>query len=156
VYVVEVLEHVARQLRQPPSGRVRGDAEDVYPAAGVLDDEERVELAQRDRVEVKQVAGQDRPGLRLKELRPGRTGPARRGIGPCRVDDLPHGGAADLEAESGEFAVDAAIPRVGFSVARRTVRARTTAGIAGRPGRVYGWSNGGRRVAGASAGSWLV
>jgi hypothetical protein len=31
---------------------VRGDAEDVYPAAGVLDDEERVELAQRDRVEV--------------------------------------------------------------------------------------------------------
>ena len=34
---------------------------------------------QRDRVEVEQVAGQDRLGLRVEELRPGR--PGRRGDG---------------------------------------------------------------------------
>jgi hypothetical protein len=33
-------------LGEPGSGRVGGDAEDVHPAAGVLDDEERVEPVQ--------------------------------------------------------------------------------------------------------------
>jgi len=56
-----------------------GDGEDVHPAAGVLDDEEHVEPVQADRVEMEHVAGQDRLGLRVKELRPGRT--ARRGAG---------------------------------------------------------------------------
>jgi hypothetical protein len=36
----------------------------------VLDDEERVEPVEGDRVEVEDVAGQDRLGLRSKELRP--------------------------------------------------------------------------------------
>jgi hypothetical protein len=58
-----------------------GDAEDVHPPAGVLEDEERVEPVQGDRVEVEQIAGEDRRGLRLAELRPGRSGPARRGAG---------------------------------------------------------------------------
>jgi hypothetical protein len=53
---------------------VRGDAQDVYPTVGVVDDEERVEPVQGDRVEVEQVAGHDRLGLCLEELRPGRTG----------------------------------------------------------------------------------
>ena len=48
-------------------------------------------------------------GLRAEELRPGRSGPPRRGIDPGRVEDLPDGGGADLVAESGELAVDAAI-----------------------------------------------
>src|SRR4051794_38782076 len=48
VEVVEVHEQVARPLGQPRSGRVRGDAQDVYPAAGVFDDEERVEPVQGD------------------------------------------------------------------------------------------------------------
>ena len=43
---------------------MRGDlAEDVYAAGGVLDDEERIQPAQRDGVEVEQVAGQDRVAL---------------------------------------------------------------------------------------------
>jgi hypothetical protein len=41
VGVVEVHEQVAGLLGQPGSGRVRGDAQDVYPTGGVLDDEER-------------------------------------------------------------------------------------------------------------------
>jgi hypothetical protein len=84
VGVVEVHDQVAGLLGQPCSGRVGGDAQDVHPAGGVLDDEERVEPVQGDRVEVKQVAGQDRMCLRLEELRPGRIGPPRRGIDPER------------------------------------------------------------------------
>jgi hypothetical protein len=83
------------------------------PPGGVLDDEERVEPIQGDRVDVEQVAGQDRLCLRSEELRPGRTGPARRGVDPGGVQDFPDGGGADLVAETGEFAVDAAIPPGG-------------------------------------------
>jgi hypothetical protein len=41
-----------------------GDAEDVDAAGGVLDDEERIQPAQGEGVEVKHVAGQDRVRLR--------------------------------------------------------------------------------------------
>jgi hypothetical protein len=77
VGVVEVHEQVAGQLREPGSGRMGGDAEDVDVAGGVLDDEERVEPVQCDRVEVEQVAGHDGLGLRVEELGPGRSGPPR-------------------------------------------------------------------------------
>ena len=56
-----------------------GDAEDVHPTAGVLDDEERVEPVQGDRVEVEQVAGEDRRGLRSRNC--AQVGKARRGAG---------------------------------------------------------------------------
>jgi hypothetical protein len=46
--------------------------------------------------------------------------------------------SADLVAEAVEFAVDAPMAQVGVSVARRRIRARTPAGMAGRPGRVCG------------------
>jgi hypothetical protein len=57
---------------------------------GVLDDEERVEPVQGDCVEVEHVAGQDRLGLRVEELRPGRPGSPRRWVDARRVEDLPH------------------------------------------------------------------
>jgi hypothetical protein len=76
VGVVEVHEQVAGQLREPGFGRMSGDSEDVDVAGGVLDDEERIEPVQSDRVDVEQVAGHDRLGLRVKELRPGRSGPS--------------------------------------------------------------------------------
>jgi hypothetical protein len=62
---------------KPGIGRVGGDAEQVYPAGGVLDDEERVEPVQRDGVEVEQVTGQDGLRLRAQELAPGRSGATR-------------------------------------------------------------------------------
>ena len=37
-----------------------GDTEDVHPAGGVFDDEERVEAGQGDGLEVEQITGQDR------------------------------------------------------------------------------------------------
>ena len=107
--IVEIDEQVAGLLGQPGSGRVGGDAEDVYAAGGVLDDEERVEPVQGDRVRVEQVAGQDALGLRLQELRPGRSGPAWCGVDPGAMEDLPDGGGTDPVTESGEFAMDASI-----------------------------------------------
>jgi hypothetical protein len=80
-----------RLLGQRRAGRVRGYAQDVHAAGGVLDDEERVEPVQGDRVEVEQVAGQDRLPLRWEELRPGRTGPSWRGIDPGVMKDFPDG-----------------------------------------------------------------
>jgi hypothetical protein len=49
----------------------------------------------------------------------------RAGVDPGGMEDLPYGGGADLVAESGQFAVDALVAQVGFSVARRRTRART-------------------------------
>jgi hypothetical protein len=42
----------------------------VYPAAGVLDDEGRVEPVQGDGVEVEQIAGEDRVRLGPQEFGP--------------------------------------------------------------------------------------
>jgi len=138
VGVVEVHEQVAGELSQPSAGGMSGHAQDVYATGGVFDDEERVELVQVDRVEVEQVAGEDAVGLRAEELSPGWTGTPWRGIDACGGEDLPDGGGADPVAESGELAVDAPVPQWGSSVARRTIIARTPAGMAGRPGRVCG------------------
>ena len=60
---LEVHDQVAGELGEPGAGGVGGDAEDVYAAGGVLDDEERIQPVQDDGVEVKQVAGVD--GVRL-------------------------------------------------------------------------------------------
>jgi hypothetical protein len=75
--VVEVHEQVARLLGQPRAGRMGSDAEQMYSAGGVLDDEERIQPAQRDGLEVEQVAGQDRVRLSAQELAPGRSGATR-------------------------------------------------------------------------------
>jgi hypothetical protein len=88
---------------------MRGDAEDVYAAGGVLDDEERIQPAQGDGVEEKQVAGQDRIGLRPQKLAPRRSGAVRCGVDAGGMQNLPNRGGADLVAEAGELAVDASI-----------------------------------------------
>jgi hypothetical protein len=61
-------------------------------------------------VDVEQVAGQDRVHLSSQELGPRGSSSPAGGIDACGVQDLPDGGGADLVAETGEFAVDAAIP----------------------------------------------
>jgi hypothetical protein len=75
----------------------------------VLDDEERIQPVQGQGVEVQQVAGQDRMCLRPQELGPRWSGSPRRGVDAGGVQDGPDGGGADLVAEAGEFAVDAAV-----------------------------------------------
>jgi hypothetical protein len=78
--VVEVHEQIAGLLGEPGAGGAGGDPEDVYAAGGVLDDEERIQPAQGDGVEVEQVAGEDRVSLGVQELGPRWSGsPGRRG-----------------------------------------------------------------------------
>ena len=77
------MTQVAGLLGEPGAGGVGGDAEDVHAAGGVLDDEERVQPVQGDRVEVEQVAGQDRVRLRAQELASTTVRPAAA-RGRCR------------------------------------------------------------------------
>ncbi len=64
-----------------------GHAEDVHAAGGVLDDEERIQPAQCDRVDVEQVASEDRVGLGVQELGPRWSGPSGRGVDAGVVQD---------------------------------------------------------------------
>jgi hypothetical protein len=71
--LVEVHHQVTGQLGEPDTGGVCGDAENVDLTSRVLDDEEHIQPAQSDGLEMKQIAGQNRPSLGAQELRPGRT-----------------------------------------------------------------------------------
>jgi hypothetical protein len=111
--VVEVHDQVAGLLGQPGAGGLGGDAEQVDPAGGVLDDEERVQAPEADGVEVEQVAGEDRLCLCAEELRPARPCSPRRGVDAGSLQDGPDSRGADPIAKAGELAVDAAIAPVG-------------------------------------------
>jgi len=57
---------------------------------GVLDDEERVEPLQADRVDMEQIACQDRLSLHAKDCDQVGPGPLRCGIDPGGLKDLPN------------------------------------------------------------------
>ena len=72
----------------------------------VLDDEQHIEPAKEDGIDVEEVHCSDRLGLGGQELLPAGGCTAR-----CRVDsgfleDLPDGGGRDLVSEAGQFAAD--------------------------------------------------
>jgi hypothetical protein len=52
-----------------------GDSGEVHAAAAMLDHDQYVEAAQQDGVDVGEIDGVDRVGLRGEELSPGRSGP---------------------------------------------------------------------------------
>jgi hypothetical protein len=83
-----------------------GDAGDVHAPAAVLDHNENVQAAQEDRVDVGEVDGEDRVGLRGQELAPGRPGPSRSRIEAGFLEDRPDGGRGDRMAESDKFALE--------------------------------------------------
>ena len=70
--VAEVHQQVAGLLGDPGAGGVGGDLGDVHAAAAVLDHDQDVEATQGDGVDVGEVDGEDRLGLRGEELAPGR------------------------------------------------------------------------------------
>ncbi len=79
-------------------------------AAGVeFDDDQNVEAAQEDRVDVSVVAGQYRLGLGGAELAPCGAIPPRGWVDAGGIEDVPDGRRADLEAQSGQFAVDSPV-----------------------------------------------
>ncbi len=137
----------------PPSGDLR---------VACSDDKERLEPGQCDGVEAEQVAGQDRVGLGTQELRPGRPGPPWCGVDRGGVENLPHGGRADLVAEVGELAAYASVSPSGFSVASagvplvRSCRPRSAADLqVTEVGRVPGPHRLGRTINIAILARWL-
>ena len=62
--VAEVHQQVAGLLGDPGPGGMGGDPGDMYAAAVMLDDDEDVEAAQQDSVDVGEVDGEDGVGLR--------------------------------------------------------------------------------------------
>ena len=68
--VAEVHQKVTCLLSDPWSGGVGADAGDVHPPCLVLDDDQHVEAAEHDGVDVGE--GEDRAGLCGQELLPGR------------------------------------------------------------------------------------
>jgi hypothetical protein len=89
--IAEINEQVAGLLSDPGSRRVGGDPSDVHVATTVLDNDENVEAAQEDRVDVGEVHGEDRVGLRGQELSPGRPRAAGSRIESRALQDPPDG-----------------------------------------------------------------
>ena len=87
----EVHQQVAGLLGDPVPGGVGGDSGEVHASAAVLDDDDDVEAAQEDGVDVGKVDGEDGVGLCGEELAPGRTGPSGRGIEAGVLQDRPEG-----------------------------------------------------------------
>jgi hypothetical protein len=92
---------------------MQGDAEDADAPGRVLDYGQDIGLGAVEQVDGEEVARQDDLGLGAQELRPGQPGPPPAGIEAAGPEDLLHGGRCDLYAESGQLAVDPAIPPVG-------------------------------------------
>jgi hypothetical protein len=107
--LAEFHEQSAGLLVDPRSGGVGGDPGNVYAAASVLDHHQYVEAAQEDSVDVGEVDGEDRLGLRAEELAPGRSGPLRSGVNARGLEDLPHRRGGHPVAEADQLALDASI-----------------------------------------------
>jgi len=85
-----------------------GDAEDVDVPGGHFHDEQHVQAAQEDRVNVEEVAGQKPMRLCVQERPPG--GVLFAGRRPaCSAEDPPDGRRAEVMAEPGDLAVHAAV-----------------------------------------------
>jgi hypothetical protein len=89
---------------------MRCHAQDMHMAGAHLQYEEHIDAAQRDRaVNVEEVAGQHRGGLRAQEPLPCRVIALRRGRDPQALQDRPHRGRPDLDAQAEQFTLDAPV-----------------------------------------------
>jgi hypothetical protein len=128
---------VAGLLGYPGTGRVGGDPGEVHVASTVLDDEEDVEAAQEDGVDVGEVDREDRVGLRGQELSPGRAGPSGRRI-DALFKMLQTVEATTVWPRPTSSPWTRLYPQRGFSRAIRSTNARIGGGRGGRPGRRRG------------------
>jgi hypothetical protein len=107
--VAEVHQQVPCLLGDPGSGRVRGDAEQVHAAGGMLDHEQDVEPVQQQRVDAEEVRGENAVCLRAQEFCPAGPLAARCGFDAGSLQDQPHGAGCKPVAKPGKFAVDPSI-----------------------------------------------
>ena len=96
--LTEVHQRVPGLLYRPCGGGVGGDAGQVDAAIVMLDDEQHIEPAEEDGVDVEEVDRCDRLGLGGQELPPAVGCAPRRGVDAGGLEDLPDGGGRDLVA----------------------------------------------------------
>jgi hypothetical protein len=130
---------------------VGGDPGEVHAAAVVLDHDQDVEPAEEDGVDVGEVDGEDRVGLRGEELCPGRSGPqwGRIDAGAFKIVQTVEAVTQWPSPTSSPWI--RRYPHVGFSRAIRSTRAWIDCEVGGGLVVVVGRSSGGRRGGRASA-----
>ncbi|MGO8870298.1 MAG: hypothetical protein ACLQPH_02655 [Acidimicrobiales bacterium] len=105
----EFVGQVPGLLNDPGSGRVFRDARDVNLQGVELDEEQDVELSEKDSVGGEEVARQHGRGLGLQELLPARPSSAGGWIKVVALEDIPDARSSQVDAHDGEFAVDPAV-----------------------------------------------
>jgi hypothetical protein len=80
---------------------------------GVLDDGEHVQARSGQRSGLEEVGGEDRVCLAAQEGGPGLMVALGYGLDSVALQDFPHGGGGDRDAESGQLAVDASVAPTG-------------------------------------------
>jgi hypothetical protein len=122
-------------LSHPRPGRLRGDPEQPHPPGGELHDEEQIEAAEEHRVDVGEVAGQDRLGLGREELAPRLPGPGGAGPTPARrrMSHTVEGASRWPSPTSSPWILR--YPQPGLSAASRNTNSRIVGRVGGRPGR---------------------
>ena len=91
-------------------GGVGGGAEDADAPGGVFDRGQDGEAGSGQGAGLEEVDGDDRLCLGAEEGGTGGAVAVRCGVDAVFVEDVPHGGGGDLEAQGGQFAVHAAVP----------------------------------------------
>ena len=145
---------IAGLLGGPFPSRMQSDSEDSDAPGCVLDHGQDVGLGAVEQVDREEVAGQDGPGLGAQELRPGQPAPPPAGVDAAGLEDLPDGGRCDLNPQTGELAMNPAVPPAGVLTSQPSDQCPNAApgSTAGQSCRPRTWRpSGGGRCRGASA-----
>ncbi len=137
--VLEQPSQLPGLLDHPGAGGRGGAAGEVDTAAADLHQEEDVKALEPDRLHGEEIDRQHLVGVLADELTPGALAAARRRQEPVASEHVAHGAVRAAAAQLQELALDAPVPHLGFSLARRTINSWRSALWPGRPVR-------GRRV----------
>ena len=107
--VAKVDQQVAGLLDNPGSGRVRGDAQQVHAAGGMLDDEQNIEPVPQQRIDAKEVRGENAVCLGAQELPPAGPVAARGGIQAGSLQNRPHRARRKPITQASKLTVDPAV-----------------------------------------------
>jgi hypothetical protein len=138
--VAEVHQQIAGLLGDPGSGRVDGDAQQMHAAGGMLDDDQNIEPVPQQRVDAKEVRGENAVCLGAQEFSPARPFAARGGIDTGPLQNRPHRAGRKPVAQAASSPWIRRCPHVAFSVARRSTNRRSSGAVQRPPvRRRRGW-----------------
>jgi len=108
--------------------------EQVHPAAAHFHDKQDVKPAQADGVEGEKVGDQQIGGLSAEKRSPADVCSPWCRPEACSGQDSADRPCSQAVSEPEEFALEAAVPKDGFSCARRSTSSRSSLLTGGRPG----------------------